>query len=76
MGQMIRIKGMCFGGDELVDKSVACFITGLSMRTLEDWTSKRKLPIYKLGPKTVRYRVREVLDWVNAQAVTIPQDKE
>jgi len=75
MTQPFRLHDMTFGGDELVDKEIAALITGLSVRTIEDWTSKRKLPIFYLGPRTVRYRVRELFEWVNQHAVIIETNK-
>jgi len=75
MTQQYRLHDMTFGGDELVDKEIAALITGLSVRTIEDWTSKRKLPIYYLGPRSIRYRIKELVDWVNQHAVIIETKK-
>lgn len=70
MQEKYQLRNIEVGADELVNKSLACLITGVSIRTLEDWTTKGKLPIYKLSPRTVRYRVRELIQWVNERAVS------
>lgn len=75
MQQEFRVHDTTYGGDELVDKQVAALITGLSVRTIEDWTSKRKLPIFRLGSRIIRYRVNELFDWVNQHAVDITASK-
>lgn len=69
MSEKYQLRNIEVGADQLVNKSIACLITGVSIRTLEDWTTKGKIPMYKLSPRTVRYRVRELIDWVNQHAV-------
>lgn len=48
----------------LTTEQLAEFL-GVSVRTVEDWRFDRKGPSHiRLGPRTVRYRSDEVLEWL------------
>jgi len=44
----------------LLDKSEAAKYLGLSVRTVDYYIQKRLLPFYKIGGKTVRFRLSDL----------------
>ena len=60
---VIIIGGDQVGVDELVNSYIAGKILGLSPRTVRDLGVKRALPVYKIGPRSNRFLVRDLLEW-------------
>ena len=48
--------------DSLVDKAWVAEFLGLSVRTVQDMTSRRELPVYKIG-RSVRFHPEEIQEW-------------
>lgn len=71
MNRSISIADRTYGYDERVDSVVASQIVGLSPRTIRDMATKRELPIYKVGTRAIRYRVSDLLDWVEGRKILI-----
>ena len=65
----IYLYGKEFGGDELVDCNVIALLLGLSKRTVQDMVSRRELPMYKISKKANRFKVREILEWLEVRKV-------
>ena len=51
------------GYDELVPVTLASKITGLSPRSLRRLTARNEIPLYRYSSNTVRYLVRDLLEW-------------
>lgn len=66
----IYLHGKEFSGDEMVNAEVVAIMTGLSKRTIEDMTSRRELPMYKLATRANRYKVREIMEWLGARKIS------
>jgi excisionase family DNA binding protein len=45
---------------KLLDKTEAAKYLGLSVRTVDYYIQKRLLPFYKIGGKTVRFRLSDL----------------
>jgi excisionase family DNA binding protein len=45
---------------EFVDKHVVAEFLNISVRTVEQWTRKRKIPYFRTGYHTVRYRLNDI----------------
>jgi hypothetical protein len=55
--------------DSLVDEEKAAEILSVAQRTLQTWRAKECGPdFFKLGRRTVRYRVRTLLQWIEKHA--------
>ena len=53
--------------DHLLDKAAAARYLGVSIKTLDDWIYRRRGPRYvKLGGKLVRYRIEDLLAYVDS----------
>ena len=65
----ISIEENNIGIDQLVNYKIAAKILGLSPRTIKDMGSKRAIPIYKIGVKTTRFLVRDLLDWIDEKKI-------
>ena len=59
------------GVDELVNSHVAAKICGLSSRTIRDMGIKRSIPIYKIGARSNRFLVRDLLQWCEEKRIEI-----
>lgn len=70
MSDGIEIDGYKFSGGELVDYKIAAKILGLAPRTVQNLGVARILPVYKIGTRSNRYRIRELLEWVDARYET------
>ena len=68
--QHINIEDNTIGIDQLVNFKIAAKILGLSPRTIKDMGVKRKMPIYKIGIKTTRYLVRDLLGWAEERRIS------
>ena len=64
MDNNICLYGKEFSGDELVACDVVALMTGLSKRTVEDMASRRELPMYKISKRANRFKVSEILNWI------------
>lgn len=67
----LDINGRKVGLDELVDNKTAAFILGLSPRTVKDMGvgKARVLPVYKLGHRTIRFLVRDLIEWLDERYI-------
>ena len=65
----INIEDNNIGLDQLVNFKVAAKILGLAPRTIKDMGSKRVIPIYKIGVKTTRFLVRDLMKWAEERRV-------
>jgi len=56
-------------GDEvLLDKYRTCALLGIKPKTLESWRRAASGPAYiRISPTCVRYRRRDVLEWIEAR---------
>lgn len=63
------IDGRKLSGDELVNIDVVVLMTGLAKRSVQGMTSARKIPCYKVTSRSVRYRVSEIIAWLNEKKV-------
>jgi excisionase family DNA binding protein len=45
---------------EFVDKRTVAQFLGLSVRTVEKWTRERRIPCFRTGYRTVRYRLADI----------------
>jgi len=59
----ITIDDIHYGLDQLVDFRVASKVIGVAQRTMRDMGVKRVLPIYKIGIRTTRYKVSDLLEY-------------
>lgn len=50
----------CVGSQHLLDKREAAQYLGLSVRTVDYYIQKRLLPFYKIGGKTVRFKLSDL----------------
>jgi excisionase family DNA binding protein len=71
VAKQISIADKTYGYDERVDSHVASQIIGLSPRTIRDMATKRELPIYKVGSRAIRYRVSDLLEWVEGRKILV-----
>lgn len=69
MIKKVYLYGIEYCGDELVTSDIVAQITGLSKRTIEGMSSRREIPMYKFGLRANRYKIREILDWVERRKV-------
>jgi excisionase family DNA binding protein len=56
----IASKASASSPKEYLDKYELAQVLGLSTRTVEKWTRERKLPHFKVGYHTVRYRLADI----------------
>ena len=68
MKKKILIDDKNYSEDDMVDFNAAASITGLSVRTIQDMSSRRELPMYKVRGLN-RYRVGELLSWLKERKV-------
>lgn len=66
----IYLHGVKYSGDELVNAEFVAMMTDLSKRTIQDMTSRRELPMYKLGKRANRYKIREIFEWIEARKIS------
>lgn len=71
MNRQVSIADRTYGYDERVDSTVASQIVGLSPRTIRDMATRRELPIYKVGSRAIRYRVSDLVEWVEQKKISI-----
>ena len=71
VNRYINIADKTYGYDERVDSQVAAQILGLSPRTIRDMATRRELPIYKVGARTIRYRISDLLDWAEGKKISV-----
>jgi excisionase family DNA binding protein len=45
---------------ELVDKRVIARLFNISERTVENWVAQKKIPLIRMGRRTVRFRLADV----------------
>jgi predicted DNA-binding transcriptional regulator AlpA len=69
MCKNIHVYGRQLSGDELVDAKMVASMTGLSVRTIRDLASQRKIPCYKVSSRAMRYKVSEIIDWIDQKKV-------
>lgn len=62
--ETISIENNEIGMDELCDSYIAGKILGLSPRTVRDMGVKRTVPVYRIGTKTNRFRVGDLVEYV------------
>lgn len=67
--ETIMIEDVQIGEDELVDSRLAAKILGLSDRTVRDMGVLRRIPIYKIGPRTTRFLVSDLLDYRDSRKI-------
>ena len=65
----INIAGEDVGFDELVGPSMAAKIVGLSPRSLRRLVSQGQIPVYRYAPNSMRYLVRDLMEWTEARRV-------
>lgn len=65
----IFLDGRELGGDELVDLNIVAMLLGLSKRTVEDMVSRRELPMYKIAKRANRFKIREILEWIETKRI-------
>ena len=65
----INIAGVDVGFDELVGPSMAAKIVGLSPRSLRRLVSQGEIPVYRYAPNSMRYLVRDLMEWTEEQRV-------
>ena len=58
--------------DVLLTQQEAAKLIGVEPRTLEAWRARGsyQLPFVKIGPRIVRYRLRDLEAWIEKQTVT------
>ena len=61
--KFVTIENKTIGIDELVDSKVAGKILGLKPRTVRNMGNRKELSIYKIGIKTNRFLVRDLLTY-------------
>jgi len=69
--ETITIEDKFIGIDELVDSYIAGKIMGLKPRTIRDMGVKRTLPIYKIGARSNRYLVRDLIEYCEERRSSI-----
>lgn len=47
-------------------------LLGLSIRTLQSWRLRRAGPLFVQAGRAVRYRRRDLVDWIEANTVKAP----
>ena len=52
----------------------AATLLGVKIGTLYAWTSQRKVPHYRVGPRCVRFVRSELLAWLQSHAVSASSD--
>ena len=53
----------------ILDEKGASELFGIQPRTLREWEAKRGLPHFKLTAKVKRYRVADLLAWIERHRV-------
>lgn len=64
---VIIINGNELGVDELVDSNIASKVLGLSPRTVRDMGIKRVIPVYRIGSRTNRFLVSDLLEFCESR---------
>ena len=70
----INVAGYDIGFDELVSPAVAGKIVGLSTRSLRRLVSQGEIPVYRYAPNSLRYLVRDLMEWTEERRVEPNQD--
>ena len=65
----LNVGGYDVGFDELVSPAVAAKIVGLSPRSLRRLVSQGQIPVYRYAPNSMRYLVRDLMEWTEARRV-------
>lgn len=60
-----------YNDDDLVDSYGAARVMGLSPRTIRDMATKRLIPLYKLGPRTTRFKLRDIKNWAESKRIDL-----
>jgi predicted DNA-binding transcriptional regulator AlpA len=55
--------------DGLLSKRALAPKLQISVRSVDDWMKRGWIPYIKIGPKTVRFRLQDVLEKLNARRV-------
>ena len=70
----LNVGGYAVGFDELVSPAVAAKIVGLSPRSLRRLVSQGEIPVYRYAPNSMRYLVRDLMEWTEARRVESHSD--
>ena len=65
----LNVGGYDVGFDELVSPSMAAKIVGLSPRSLRRLVSQGEIPVYRYAPNSMRYLVRDLMEWTEVRRV-------
>jgi excisionase family DNA binding protein len=57
--------------DKLLDIGELSEILGVTKATIYSWTSQNKIPHIKLSKRLLKFREKEIIDWITAKSVTI-----
>lgn len=58
---------------EILDYKQAAAFLSLPMGTIYAMVSQRRLPHFRIGPRCVRFKRQELLSWLEAKHVSVPQ---
>lgn len=67
LGSRSRRGQMDASADRLLKATEVSALLGVSQHVVLDWAQQAKIPSFKLAGKSVRFRLSEVLEWVEAQ---------
>lgn len=56
--------------DALLTEAQAADFLSISMRTLQAWRVRGGGPVFVRAGRAIRYRRRDLLDWINANTAT------
>ena len=51
--------------DRLLDKYEVAKILKMSHRTIEGWVPKKRIPYIRVGPKNVRFSIKQIQKWLD-----------
>ena len=67
--EVLCIGNQIFGMDDLVDYKDAAKILSVSAITMQRLGYSRKIPVYKLGSRTLRFLVADLCEYVDSMRI-------
>ena len=55
--------------EPFIDTNTLAQHLGVSPRTIQGWVLKKKIPCYHISPKCLRFKLSEILDYVETRKI-------
>lgn len=62
--------------EKLLDIDEVTEILGVTRATIYSWTSRNKIPHIKLSKRLLKFREKELMDWIDRRAINADAGKE